>query len=324
MSKGHAKAHDICKKELSAFIKKFPSDAEWFKLPVDPIALGIPQYKEIIKYPRDLGTIQKRLTKYDFAHFDEFASDVTLVFANAILFNPPDHAVHQSAAMLKHTFQDVYYSLEEHKEIQNWMYPKVPPSKGNIPSMSGSELQGSKDLLRKILSMEDSVAFRQPVGWFQEDLAHYPSEVSRLMDLGTVNNWLSQGVYGTLEQFATDIRQVFKNAMRFNQEGSNFYMNARGCEKAFEKGLEKITPTPSSGMAMQVDSAGGSVPSEQISEMAAKVSKLSSNDLIRLVDEVRAKYSSILTQPEDDQLELDLDLLDKQGFDGLDRFINSM
>eukprot|EP00656_Telonema_subtile_P008283 TRINITY_DN13878_c0_g1_i2.p1 TRINITY_DN13878_c0_g1~~TRINITY_DN13878_c0_g1_i2.p1 ORF type:complete len:332 (+),score=73.68 TRINITY_DN13878_c0_g1_i2:327-1322(+) len=331
MSKGpYSKVHDICKKELATFIKKFPVDTSYFMAPVDPVALGIPQYKEIIKYPMDLGTIQARLSRYNFAHFDEFASDVTLVFANAILFNPPDHPVHQSASKLKAAFPGVYYKLAEKPEVANWAYPKVPPSRGAHPPLSGEELQQCKQVMSTVMRMEDSAPFRDPVPWFQEDLAHYPREVGRLMDLSTVVAWLNQGAYGTPEQMATDIRQVFRNGTKFNQEGSVFYQQARTCEVAFEKafkagfsGGHSAPSAPAGGMGMDVDT-GGDVPSEEIGGLAAKVNKLSSNDLIRLVDEVRAKYSSILSQPADDELELDFDLLDKPSFDGLSLFINSL
>lgn len=323
MSKGpYSRVHDICKKELQAFIKKHSNDTTYLMEPVDPIALGIPQYNDIVRFPMDLGTILSRLNAYDFPHFDEFASDVTLVFANALLFNPPDQPVHQSAVRLKSSFVATYEKLLSVKEVQAWRYWKVPPSRGAHPALSGEVLQQCKQVLSSTMNLPDAVPFREPVDWFMNDIAQYPREVGRLMDLGTVSTWLNQGSYGTPEQMASDIRQVFRNGMKFNQEGSTFYNQARACEQAFERAFKSVGAS-SGGMAMDVD-VGGGVPSDEIGALAAKVNKLSSNDLIRLVDEVRAKYSNILSQPSEDELELDFDLLDKTSFASLSVFINGL
>ncbi|KAJ3114077.1 hypothetical protein HK100_001777, partial [Physocladia obscura] len=66
-----------------------------FLAPVDPVALGIPSYTEIVKNPMDFGTIEQRLhdTITHYKTTRQFLADVQLVFDNCYLFNPPNHSV---------------------------------------------------------------------------------------------------------------------------------------------------------------------------------------------------------------------------------------
>ena len=112
------------------------------------------------------------------------------------------------------------------------------------------------------------------------------------------------------EHFASDVRQVllkrvlkladtwlcqvFKNAMKFNQEGSDFYQQARDCEKKFEMKFASVAP--SSGSAMQMVTTdirlalqahtefaqdGELAPPAGVTALAEKINKMSSNSLHR-------------------------------------------
>lgn len=61
--------------------------ARIFHEPVDPEALQIPDYPDIVKNPMDFGTIKKKLNNYAYRNGQEFLDDVGLVFANCILYN---------------------------------------------------------------------------------------------------------------------------------------------------------------------------------------------------------------------------------------------
>ena len=62
---------------------------KFFLSPVDPVALGIPTYFDIIKDPMDLGTINSKLERGRYASPEEFEADVRLVLHNCFLFNHP-------------------------------------------------------------------------------------------------------------------------------------------------------------------------------------------------------------------------------------------
>lgn len=55
--------------------------------PVDPIALGIPQYPTIIKHPMDLSTIRKNLESNHYSGPDEYEADIRLMLDNCKVFN---------------------------------------------------------------------------------------------------------------------------------------------------------------------------------------------------------------------------------------------
>ena len=61
--------------------------SEWFLEPLDPIALGIPDYPEVVKSPMDLGTIARKMERNQYMSTEDFAHDVRLVWQNAILYN---------------------------------------------------------------------------------------------------------------------------------------------------------------------------------------------------------------------------------------------
>lgn len=76
-----------------------------FLQPVDPVALNIPNYFEVVKEPMDLGTIQTNLANNQYENGDDFERDVGLVFKNCYLFNPPGTDVHSMGNRLEQMFK---------------------------------------------------------------------------------------------------------------------------------------------------------------------------------------------------------------------------
>jgi hypothetical protein len=64
------------------------SRTSWpFREPVDPIALGIPHYTEIIKEPMDLSTIENNLRTNQYVTPTQFHADVSKIINNSYTFN---------------------------------------------------------------------------------------------------------------------------------------------------------------------------------------------------------------------------------------------
>ena len=61
--------------------------------PVDPVALNIPDYPEVVKEPMDLSTIQRRIETQMITTKEEFTVLMRLVFSNACLYNKPESDV---------------------------------------------------------------------------------------------------------------------------------------------------------------------------------------------------------------------------------------
>jgi len=99
------KCHAILKSLMSS------SKATPFLAPVDPVALGIPDYFQVIKEPMDLGTIKQNV---ECGYYDEpsvFADHVRLVFRNAMLYNAAHSQVHIYAQKLLEEFEKRIKSL---------------------------------------------------------------------------------------------------------------------------------------------------------------------------------------------------------------------
>lgn len=71
---------------LEKLIKLDPESMP-FRTPVDPAALGIPDYFDIVKKPMDLGTVKQNLINGKYNDPWEYVDDVWLMFDNAWLYN---------------------------------------------------------------------------------------------------------------------------------------------------------------------------------------------------------------------------------------------
>ncbi|KAK9116535.1 hypothetical protein Sjap_015485 [Stephania japonica] len=90
-----------------------------FNQPVDPEALQIPDYLDIISEPMDLGTIKKKLENGEYSSARDFAADVRLTFTNAMKYNPPTNWVHELAGEFSRVFTSGWKSLEAKWSVEN-------------------------------------------------------------------------------------------------------------------------------------------------------------------------------------------------------------
>jgi hypothetical protein len=80
-----------------------------FNQPVDPIALGIPDYPKIIKNPMDLGTVRNKVYSRPcgYKYLSEFVADVRLVWNNCYTFNDMQSEISQMAKILSRAFENM-------------------------------------------------------------------------------------------------------------------------------------------------------------------------------------------------------------------------
>ena len=104
---------ELCKELLSAKHK----DYAWpFYLPVDPVALSLPDYFQVIKRPMDMGTIKAKIDAKAYKNSQEFAGDVRLMFSNCYRYNPPDHEVTKMGRKLQEEFEFAFARCPEDPE----------------------------------------------------------------------------------------------------------------------------------------------------------------------------------------------------------------
>ena len=85
--------------------------AKWFLLPVDPVALRIPTYTEIVKKPMDLKTLEDNVRTDKYSTVDACVADFNQIVQNAQTFNGPEHLVTKSALAMKASFDKHLESL---------------------------------------------------------------------------------------------------------------------------------------------------------------------------------------------------------------------
>lgn len=108
-------------------IKELTSGKHWqmnqyFTHPVDPVALNIPTYYQVIKKPMDLGTVETKLNNNVYEKAKDFEEDVRLVFKNCYKFNPDSDWVNQAGHQLEDLFNAKWATKDE------WIASREPPS----------------------------------------------------------------------------------------------------------------------------------------------------------------------------------------------------
>ena len=116
--RGISESFKICKKVLDAIKRNY--NAGPFLEPVNPEALGIPTYFDIIKNPMDLGTVEKKLKEHQYNDPTEFEEDMRLIWRNATTFNPKGTQVYIMAEEMGQAFES---ELKREKDYANGIRP---------------------------------------------------------------------------------------------------------------------------------------------------------------------------------------------------------
>lgn len=95
---------------------------QYFTHPVDPVALNIPTYFQIIKKPMDLGTVRTKLDAGMYERAKDFEEDVRQIFKNCYKFNPEGDYVYQRGQDLERLFD------QELAKKNAWIKENEPPS----------------------------------------------------------------------------------------------------------------------------------------------------------------------------------------------------
>mmetsp|Transcript_49014 Transcript_49014/g.129374 ORF Transcript_49014/g.129374 Transcript_49014/m.129374 type:complete len:562 (+) Transcript_49014:268-1953(+) len=137
-----------CSKLLDSLMRDRAAKA-YFNMPVDPDALGIPWYRDVVTNPMDLGTVHARLEDGDYESVDAWAADVRLVWSNAMTFNPPGNEVHEFARALAASFDRM---MKQFPKIAGAPSSGVPLAGGDGGGRQVLELKRTMQRLEQELS----------------------------------------------------------------------------------------------------------------------------------------------------------------------------
>lgn len=207
--------------------------AFWFVEPVDPVALNIPTYLEVIKEPMDLSTLESRIGSINVR---EFVRLVDLIFTNATTFNPATTAVHQNAIqmrreaqrLVKRYFPDVKTAspASDRERARAVSKAKIGALKlklnlgsSQVPSVArngGSWREKAQRVLEQVCGHEYAGPFLEPVDPVALGIPTYPKIIKKPMDLSTIRKKLTEGRYVKPTEMNADVKLMFSNCYRFN------------------------------------------------------------------------------------------------------------
>ena len=112
-------------KEIFEKIEK-DKNASSFLLPVDYVALNLPDYPKIIKNPMDLGTCKNNLLNGKYKIFQEFMDDLHLIWENCRTYNQPKSEIvkygnaceKKLRSLIEKKFKNVKHEAKTPKEDQ--------------------------------------------------------------------------------------------------------------------------------------------------------------------------------------------------------------
>lgn len=84
-----------------------------FLAPVDPVALNIPHYRQIVKSPMDLSTMAQKLKQGQYGKANEFKKDFELMIQNCLAFNPAGNVVRDLGVQFKRHFDALWQEKDK-------------------------------------------------------------------------------------------------------------------------------------------------------------------------------------------------------------------
>lgn len=128
---------------------------QYFTHAVDPVALNIPTYFQIIKKPMDLGTVQTKLQNNVYEKAKDFEEDVRLVFKNCYKFNPEGDYVNQQGHALEELFDKKWATKDD------WIASREPPSEPQSEAEDEDESDSDDDGDDSEVERNDKIALLQ-------------------------------------------------------------------------------------------------------------------------------------------------------------------
>ncbi|KAI8641098.1 Bromodomain-containing protein [Parasitella parasitica] len=114
-----------------------------FLEPVDPVAMNLPDYAAIVHHPMDLSTIEKKLLNDEYDDPEAFESDITLMFNNCYLYNPPTLPIYTMAKDLEKVFRD--------------KWAQKPAEHRRVAQKKPSQTQSAGSLKRRSVDIDDDL-----------------------------------------------------------------------------------------------------------------------------------------------------------------------
>lgn len=101
--------------------------------------------------------------------------------------------------------------------------------------MSAFHKSRCKDVMEKLQSYRISRMFAQPVDPERDNCPNYFEVIQCPMDIGTVNKKLDTNQYSTVEQWKSDVEQIWKNTILYNSSQALISVLAKQLQNTFKE-----------------------------------------------------------------------------------------
>ena len=229
----------------------------FFSKPVDPVALGIPDYFTVITHPMDISTILAKFREGSYDSIDEVDTDVRRIFQNCYRYNGLNNVVSQSAKEMEDWWGKQFPRITEERKGVNYKFdvplvqevsePQPQQQLHRKSSKSSSskrtlDVESARRIHREITNSKNFAAnqiFLAPVDPVQVpgyyDVVHTP------MDLGTMGEKLRQGHYQAFAQYEQDFKMVVHNCLAFNRPGDWAYSLGQQLDGVFIREVQRAS-----------------------------------------------------------------------------------
>ncbi|KAI9090462.1 hypothetical protein DFS34DRAFT_637443 [Phlyctochytrium arcticum] len=246
----------ICLRVLRR-LQRLPTAAPFLQ-PVDPIALNIPQYFDIIRKPMDFSTVQRKLDAGEYSTMEDFRDDIKLILDNCFKFNLPGDWVYEQGKALEASFKKEWEaaSTKEPRDEPRPSKPITPHRKRGdseddaigspeleVPAqeLTQSERQGIEDLVLKLRGHTSAAIFLEPVD--RNVLPDYYDRIKQPIDLQTILSKLRGGKYKRPSAFEADVQLLIANCYAYNPKTSYGHTCGQAFEKFFKKNWKLLKET---------------------------------------------------------------------------------
>ncbi|CAD6500943.1 BgTH12-06646 [Blumeria graminis f. sp. triticale] len=202
---------------------KYNSISHPFMVPVDPVALGIPNYFAIIKKPMDVSTVAKKLKDCLYSNASDFEKDIRQIFINCYKYNPDGNPVRQMGK----SFEEVFNSFWSKKE--QYLLDNSPSAA--TPSDRDSEEDESEE--EEIL---DPASVNASLMSQKERLLEEQSKLINMMGAKHKDEGLLQ--------MQTDLVELIQKRVKAAEDQARKVMNKKKVTKIAKKPLPVKKPAP--------------------------------------------------------------------------------
>ncbi|KAI9318354.1 Bromodomain-containing protein [Dichotomocladium elegans] len=213
-----------------------------FLAPVDPVALNIPDYFDIVKHPMDLGTIETKLIHDQYSSLDAFKSDMELMFYNCHLYNHATDPVTQDAKKLEEIFHRALEKRDasKHNASSSSGDDKNMALAGLMPDDQFKRCESALKEMKKSKYQNLHWPFLNPVDAVAWGATDYYDIIKRPMDISTLEKNLFEYKYANEEEFEADVHVMFNNCYTYNPPGHPVCQLGKELELVFNAFWEKI------------------------------------------------------------------------------------